>query len=278
MENPTIVICGLPESGKTTFLAALWHLVTSREIPTRLRFGSLRDGDAAHLNALATRWRSAEVQDRTEVASKRLVAMNLVATDARPTRVTFPDLSGEVYRRMWEERECETGIAEILRGGSALLLFVHADRIQAPRWVVDETALTRELGLPVGGQEQVPWHPRLAPTQVQIVDLLQMLRMPPLDIGPRRVVMMLSAWDRVAPEGRSPEAFLTERLPLLDQYLRQKADEWTWCVYGVSAQGGDFASEAERLRRIDTPSTRIRLIDGATESHDLTRPLEWLVE
>jgi len=32
MTKQSVVIIGLPESGKTTFLGALWHLVTAREI------------------------------------------------------------------------------------------------------------------------------------------------------------------------------------------------------------------------------------------------------
>lgn len=278
MADHAIVICGLPESGKTTFLAALWHLVTSREIDTTLRFGSLRNGDASHLNAIAARWRNAEVQDRTEVASNRVVSMNLVRGDGELVRVFFPDLSGEVYRRMWEDRDCDPDVADILCSGSAVLLFAHADRIQAPQWVVDEAALMEKLGLPVSNGQEIPWHPRLAPTQVQMIDLLQLLRTPPLDIGPRRLALMLSAWDKVAPEGRTPEGLLRERLALLDQYLRQGADGWRWRVYGVSAQGGDFATEADVLRAKTVPSTRIRLVDERIESHDLTEPLAWLME
>jgi predicted ATPase len=71
----SFVICGLPGSGKTTFLAALWHLVSSREIETKLKFGSLRSGDMTHLNEIAARWRSAKVQDRTKVGPAQLVSM-----------------------------------------------------------------------------------------------------------------------------------------------------------------------------------------------------------
>ena len=37
MAERSIVIIGLPESGKTTFLAALWHLITERDVDTVLR-------------------------------------------------------------------------------------------------------------------------------------------------------------------------------------------------------------------------------------------------
>jgi type IV secretory pathway ATPase VirB11/archaellum biosynthesis ATPase len=34
MNERSVVIIGLPESGKTTFLAALWHLITERDVET----------------------------------------------------------------------------------------------------------------------------------------------------------------------------------------------------------------------------------------------------
>jgi hypothetical protein len=288
MTERSMIICGLPGSGKTTFLAALWHLVTRREIETSLLFESLRKGDASHLNALATRWRSAKIQDRTAVAGNRLVSMNLLDSGGNPVRLTFPDLSGESYRRMWEERDCDPTVAEILTTGEGLLLFVHADQIQSPKSVVEVAAQSKKLGIEIGDEQDAPWRPRLAPTQVQIVDLLQLLRSPPLNLGLQRVAIMLSAWDKVAPENRTPEAFLAERLPLFDQYLRSGADGWTWRVYGVSAQGGDYEAEnkemtgaqradLEALRTLDQASMRIKVISEAGESHDLTEPVAWLM-
>jgi hypothetical protein len=286
MNERSAVIIGLPESGKTTFLAALWHLITERDVETVLRFHTLRSGEASHLNEIAARWRDAKVQDRTAVGGNRLVSMNLKDATDTPVRVTFPDVPGEAYRRMCEERDCAPEVAQILKAGG-VLLFIHADTIHPPTWVVDEVALSRAVGLPIPDGEAVPWHPRLAPTQVQLVDLLQLLRSAPLDVGPRRLAIMLSAWDKAAGEGLSPQAYLEAKLPLLAQYLRRGVHGWTWRVYGLSAQGGDYDAigpdaahkpEAEALRNLDRPSTRIRLVRDKLETHDLTEPLAWLME
>jgi hypothetical protein len=285
MADQSVVIIGLPESGKTTFLAALWHLITAQDVETMLRFGGLRTGDASHLNAIAARWREAKIQDRTAVTGNRLVSMNLSDAAGVAVRVTFPDLPGEAYRRMWEDRDCKPEIAEVLRAGG-VLLFVHADTIRAPKWVLDEVALSKALGLEVPEGEIAPWHPRLAPTQVQLVDLLQLLRRPPLDVGPRRLAIMLSAWDKARGEGLTPESYLLAKLPLLSQYLRRGVDGWICRVYGLSAQGGDYdpverdaarVPAAEELRNLDRASSRIQLVGPVPETHDLTEPLAWLM-
>ena len=286
MAERSIVIIGLPESGKTTFLAALWHLITERDVDTVLRFHTLRVGKAAHLNKIAARWRDAKIQNRTAISGNRIVSMNLLDTAGIPVRVTFPDVPGEVYRRMWEDRECDPEIAEILYTGD-VLFFVHADTIRSPKWVVDEVKLSKDVGLEVPEDQEVPWHPHLAPTQVQLVDLLQLLRRSPLDTGPRRLAIILSAWDKACGEGLSPQNYLEGKLPLLAQYLQRGADGWTWHIYGLSAQGGDYdpiepdaqrKPEADELRNLDRPSTRIRLLGDKDETHDLTVPLAWLME
>jgi hypothetical protein len=288
MIDKSIVVIGLPASGKTTFLAALWHLVTSRDVSTLLTFGGLKSGDATYLNQIAARWRDAKVQDRTVLGGSRLVSMNLVAPGNVAVRVTFPDLPGEAYRRMWEERDCDEDVAQSLAAGG-VLLFIHADTIQAPNWVVDEVELARKLGIDIGDNDVVSWHPRLAPTQVQIVDLLQLLRASPIELDnkeSRRLAIILSAWDKAKGEGLTPREYVAQKLPLLDQYLRRNADQWEWGVFGVSAQGGDYDSvddnvakveDAERLRSLDTASARIQFVTVDHDSHDLTEPLKWLM-
>ena len=281
----SVVVLGLPGSGKTTFLAALWHIVTERDINTKLSFAGLQAGDSAHLNEIARRWRNAVVQERTAISGNRLVSMNLVQAGTKTFRMTFPDVPGEAYQRMWEARDCEQEVAEGLQA-TGVLLFIHSDTIVQPRWVVDEVRLSEAMGVKMAvGGEKVDWQPALAPTQVQLVDILQMLQRRPLHVGSRRVAVMLSAWDKVAKEGAIPEKFLDTRLPLLAQHLRQPSNGWSMKVYGVSAQGGDYDDgsgadgqpSADALRNLETASERIKLVDGDAVGHDLTEPIAWLV-
>lgn len=274
---------GLPGSGKTTYLAALWHLVSEDEIDSKLTYVSLEAGNADHLHKIASRWREAKKQERTSVAGDKLVSMILKAEGGEPQTVTFPDIAGEAFSQMWGERDCDETIAGWLKQ-PGVLLFIHADKVTAPKWVVNEKLLSEELGVERQEEPEVQWSPNLAPTQVQITDLLQSMQSEPLDVGPRRLAIILSAWDKAARLGLTPEEYLARRMPLFSQFLEHglRAD-WEVRIYGVSAQGGDYDDEkttlpeADRLRDVDVPSKRIRVAYAGGESHDLTEPLQWLL-
>src|SRR5258708_2938371 len=49
------LMAGLPETGKTTFLAALWHVAKSHEVSGSMRL-ERREGDQEYLNNIANAW------------------------------------------------------------------------------------------------------------------------------------------------------------------------------------------------------------------------------
>ena len=288
----SIVICGLPSSGKTTYLAALWYVVFDKRDPNALlKFDSLIGLDHSHLNAIMRRWLLAKEQIHTEIASGKMVSMNLKDGDDRKIRMTFPDLSGESFQEIWEARECDPKLAKLLQQSSGILLFVHADKIKRPIGVAETTEQAVGLG---GGASATAspreWHPKDAPTSVQLVEMLQMLRSDALRARTRRLAVVLSAWDKVE-EGEpniTPDQYLARELPLLDQYLHHSVDDWDMRIYGLSAQGGDFErdgvtdDEARKdkvaeIRALDDALQRIRLMMPEL-SNDLTEPIAWLAE
>ena len=307
-----IAVVGLPGAGKTTLLAALWHLVNEDQgTDTSLRFGRLAQGNYEHLNAIRKLWRSGRVQVRTALAGgMRTVVMELVDANGAPVGVYFPDAPGEEYRRMWEERSVDDALATALNS-SMIVLLVNGDRIEFPHWVAHRAEIIRqaeaseaeaggvdadradgasaeEEGRPPpqeGDDAPVDWSPAHAPTQVQVVDLLQHLMRPPLDRGPRRLALLVSSWDQIRDEQITPSDLVRTKLPLLDQYLRSGRDPWSWQVWGVSAQGGEYddperdlgGEDADRLRGYDRASDRIEVVGPTSTSSDLTEPLAWLL-
>jgi Double-GTPase 1 len=276
------LVVGLPGSGKTTFLAALWYLVVWDEVDTALRLDRLH-GNREHLNRISNDWLSCHAVERTPVGTETLVSMQLVATDSgERAEVVFPDMSGELFNLQWKERRCSRDYYRLARRASGVLLFLHPGTVIEPVRIDQVQPIVDELAS--GGDaraiEEVtprPWDPDRASTQVKLVEVLQFLLREPFLLPRVRVAVVVSAWDLVA-DARSPAGWLAARLPLLNQYLRGNPGRFTFRVYGVSAQGGDLGHDSERLLRESAPAKRIVVLGDDSQPHDLTAPVRWLME
>lgn len=287
MHEQSVVVLGLPASGKTTYLAALWHLLQAKKVASKLSSARLRAGEAEHLQEIAKRWLQAKKQERTFHSKNRIVTMELKTKDDTEFVLAFPDVAGEAFAQIWEARECDPEVFGSLQA-QGVLLFIHATEINRPNWIADEAKLSKLMGVNRKAGEPVAWEARFAPTQVQLVDLLGCLQEPPLNVGPRKLAIALSAWDLAEGDRKTPEKYLEMYLPLLHQYLKHGLNpSWSVKVYGISAQGAEYDSDgkddkptesAKRMRDKDVPSERIKVVVGETSSNDLTEPLFWLLE
>lgn len=280
------VSIGLPESGKTTYLAALWHVLESHEVSGSLELASALQVNREYLNTIRDAWIDFQPVPRTLVPQGG-VSFHLREEEAGVLgEVDFPDLPGESFRSQWTEREWSEDFDQLIRAADGFLLFLHPSFMEGRR-IID---VDRSLGLRADGREagrtEVKWDPERAPTAVQVVELLQFLvdawaRTPPIPAA-----IVISAWDRVevlaetrgdAPP--APEEWIAARMPLLSQYLRANPEWFRSRVYGISAQGGEFTKEGDRERMMEhlVTSDRIRVVDADGESHDPTRPLRWLL-
>lgn len=292
MSTKTILICGLPASGKTTFLAALSYLVRFGGTSTALTHNGLA-AEREYINMLAECWSSCQTFERTKLGQEKDVTLHLKAGD-RPIELTVPDLSGEAWEQIWAKRCCDQQFVDLCQNASAVMLFVHVDDIRPPISVTDAAAMENAVSdsSDIGDEENASdndgfadenvkvWQPdRDCPTQAIVVDLLQMLVRPPLTTGPRRLAVILSAWDCISDE-RTPDTVLVEELPLLSQYLHSGLEYREWKVFGVSAQGGPINTpeDMEHLLSISAPADRIQVVHSDHPSHDLSRILSWLLD
>jgi Double-GTPase 1 len=261
---------GLPESGKTTFLAALYELV-SADPPLE---GALRlarkPADYEYFFEITQRWLKAEPLLHTNVAAPRHAAIPLVGLRGE-FELEIPDVFGEAFREAWEHGTWPDELKRIATGIDGLLLFVHARTVRPP------IRLTPADPSPAGGETEDPpeWNASEAPTQTVLADLLEAVT----DINGRPVptALIVSAWDTVEP-GLAPEIWLQLNLPLLWQMLEGKRDSSPYRVYGVSAQGGDVtdAEERARLTAIRPPRDRIISQYEQDRSSDVGSPVAWL--
>ena len=286
--NTNFTIIGLPASGKTTFLAALWHLVEANEAECRLKLDGC-SGDFTYLNMIAEAWRSFIPVPRTSQVGDKDVTIQLLDTKTQVSgQAYFPDLAGETFDRQIEERTCKPEFIEALSHNRGILFFVNADVKEDALSInefnaripvqVSEVNFASDADPMEPSSELREWAPRDLPAQVKIVQLLSDLIRPPFEPLKRRIAVMISAWDLVRDMELKPSDWLAKHMPLVAQFLRTNQSYFESQIYGVSAQGVSLEDDLainEVSRRAS--SHRIQIVGQDSEGHDLTEPLVWLM-
>ncbi len=271
-------IIGLPGSGKTTFLAALWHLIDAHEVSTNLVLDKLV-GDHAYLNTIVDAWRRCEEVPRTSKLAETKVTIHVHAP-ASGQRVVlgFPDLSGESFEEQFATRACKSDYVEGFASASGILLFVNANRPSDGMTLADIGLAIVDADEPPGPESETEWTANVVPEQVRLVDLLQFLMRPPFVRRQRRLAVVVSAWDAVLEPKPPPQQWLSRELPFLYQFLTNNPESFAFRVYGVSAQGGDVTGDQRMALLRQTPGQRVECVGPDTDPHDLTAPVFWLSE
>ena len=299
------LVFGLSEAGKSTFAAALWHLVDSREVPTVLTKG-LHSGNFAYLEKIAKRWSEGWRLERTKSEEVEDVRINLRHEGSGAEfSLEFRDIAGESLQNAFATRYCDPDFVELVKQADGMLLFVSANYEMDGVTILDVMARLREAdddldddyedederknedpddgAHPALREEDPAFEPAKTPLQVRLVDLLQSLRLDPFAKKPFRIAVIVSAWDLA--KFKTADEWLAKSMPLLDQFLRGGEIADSVRIYGVSAQGGRYPSkkkanrdddDRKRITSIRPASKRIRVVGHGANEHDLTHPVKWL--
>jgi len=285
-----LLFMGLPGSGKTTFLAALWHVLDERSSETCLKLKGL-SVDRTYLHQIMADWQKCSQVQRTKLEHEQVVNLRL-ARGTTEFELTVPDLSGEGFEQQLRDRNVGVEHHENIQRATGFVLFVHARVKEGTRLsysrqlsaVLDgahpERARTGAAGENAQKAAIEPWSIDKLPTQVALVELLQFA----LESVVRkvRVAVVISAWDLVEKTSftGTPHEYLKRELPLLRQFLDSNDDRLEHTVFGVSAQGGDITVEEQKsaLLGLDDALKRIKVLHDSESSQDITRPIAWLLE
>ena len=311
MMDRDFVIIGLPASGKTTFLAALWHIIEAEETACRLRLARW-EGELGYLNSIAQAWRSFAPVPRTSQIGDKYVTIHLVNRETGVQGAAFfPDLAGDTFDIQVETRRCRPDFLENVAKEGGVLLFISADSRQDGLSIVELNAQfpdgdgniiigeakeiepsqgtppgvaePQQQGAPVAeavpilSQQSEEWQPKTVLAQVRIVQLLSDLISASIHPASPAVGgdhLGLGPHARGIYAGQVVEHADAASRPVPEG---QRRSLWT-NLYGVSAQGvklGDFEAVKEAAKLIS--SDRIRIVGPEGEGKDLTIPLVWLM-
>jgi hypothetical protein len=271
-----LLIVGLPDTGKTSFIHAVDDMLQRPLTTDSLRSYALAP-DRGYLERDKEKFRAGQKIEHTErnlQGAPPELWFEHPRTGLRG-RLFIPDMSGEVFQDQWTDRRWTQSYRDSLKTTSGVLVFVRSDTPGSNQELLGQMA-----ALPPNDKKALPFDPKKASPQVQVVDVLQFIATEGQISRPLRVAVLISAWDTVEKMGnlqpKSSIAFLGREWPLVTQYLRANAEVFTTKIYGVSALGGT-EEELKELSKLP-PQDRVKLVEDTTPSRDLTRPLRWLLE
>lgn len=281
----TLLVIGVPASGKSTYIGALRHLLVANEVPAELELTTLAD-DEGHLNRLEEEWLSCNIVQRTKSATEGWVKVNVRdrSTNAEAVLI-IPDLRGEAFEQPAVIGQCQKDLHDALTLTDGIMLFTNADREGDTLMIDDFGDMILDENDGEGGEDMEkddeclkPFRPEDIPEEAKIVEFLQVANRRPWPPRPRKIAVIASAWDVINPEANiTPDTWLKANRPMLEQFLSANSELWNMRVYGISAQGGKLPDKKDELEIVRRPSERINVVGHGASPHDLTAPLQWLM-
>ena len=265
-------IMGFPSAGKTTYLAALWHLLFNGDITQASPYKISSMGDAHYLTQISTTWVNVQPINRTLLEDqKESLSINVERKeDGQKLKLILPDLSGETFSNIYEKKKISNSLYGAIQTADTVLLFVNVETI-------NNISLISKLDPSIAGSvdtKPIERDKKLDPIAIKLIELLQIVNK--IKQGNRvRLALMLSAWDMID-EDVLPEDYVKEHMKILWQFLNVNKKYFDVRYWGVSAQGGSIENESdqEKLRDISDPIDRIQIVNqNGNKSNDITLPI-----
>lgn len=278
MTEKGILFSGLPESGKTTYLAALWYFIFNSTKNHEYTSDSLENTELEYLNSISRNWASCEDVMRTNQNKIEMVNIRMIHNASGNSMVLkIPDISGETFNRQFQDREWDEEFDYLLENVYGILLFIDPkDKKNRPRLIYHENQYYRLLGESMSNSiPEQSWSEDLVPSQVKLVDFLQMIDFHKPNIL-KKISVVVSCWDLIN-VNLTPQLWCKEELPLLYQYLIANEELYDVKFFGVSSQGGNYENEEIKEGLLNKePLERISVTTDSNTDNNILSPILWI--
>ena len=269
-------IAGVPDAGKTTYIAALWDIIKRGGNDLELQFTTSPE-NSSYLNEIWEYWVSMNKIERSKTPVPDDIKINVKRkSDGEELELDIPDFMGEQFQKIIDHTLPENIGRWIEQSDRMVYLINTLDDVSKDDLEEDET----EEAI-VDRTEERQKAPRLAPEKMlEASQNMMVLKYIASHSKMQKMAIGLSAWDLKMTANLTPEEYLRQRSPVLYNFIKWHFKEVVF--FGVSAQGFDYKDKNEKaaeMREKARKSNRAFIAFDTEKdlSPDLTKPLNFLI-
>ena len=277
------MIAGLPGSGKSTYIGALWYCLMHPEKIEGIKMVAdkmnLAD-DLTVLNRLSDAYKYVKLIDRNYSDQNETVQINLKVADSDTRlQVEIPDFLGENFRDLVELKESEL-VSEWLKDTDTLVYFMN--EVTPPEFEDDHGPEDDESPMPA---KEVPQFSikTISAVAMNIMVLKCLLNKKSF----KKVVIVLSWWDQKTNNGstkNNPQEYLKDNSPALFNFIQYHIPNFE--IIGLSAQEQEYPTKDQENYEATKKEIKAKTREGKRSFveigdeivHDLSLPLYLLIK
>lgn len=281
MAGTDVLVLGGSGTGKTHYAGQLLgRMRHDRGGSLRVRPGGV--DDLSKLEEVLACLEEGRAAGHTPAETWTGIRCELETHDGTSVFLEWPEYAGERLFSIVDSRIMPDEWRGSVRSAAGWLLFIRPSTLK-----LYEDLLVRPTDVqpqhsdsPTAAVDGAGWDDR-----ARYVELLQMFLFTagwstnqPIQIP--RLAVVLSCWDELSGETRTPEDLLANRLPLLNAFISSNWRAESWSVWGLSSLGRALRNDVpdEDFRTHGPESFGYILGPGqATQDRDLTSPVAWLL-
>lgn len=280
MKPSELVVLGGPDSGKTHYAGQLYGRLQRCPGALRLRREAGTPPDLSPLDEVFRCLENGRSAGHTPTGTWAEVHLPLVDGAGRATDLRWPDYGGEQVKAVAESRAVTPQWRDRLVAARGWLLFIRPSAETTYPDTLDKLN-ERPSADSASGARSMGWD-----ATARLTELLQiLLHVAGVGTSSRvsspRLAVLLSCYDEVLSDTKSPREFLDERFPLLSSFIESTWHADSLSIWGLSSLGKALAADGADDDFIDGgPEHQGWVIppEGARREVDLSLPLAWLLE
>jgi hypothetical protein len=272
MESVNILLAGLPATGKSTYITALWAIEKDGKSGHLLSCDGL-PSESSYIDGMRDNWMVLKEVRRTSFAEPQeiLLPMKNRRTDTK-IDLTLPDFKGEVFLKILDNvvsedisKWCDKTFGVLfmlnLGGCSPEMLQEQVSDTVMPRVELEKVVMTTDDITPA----------------IKNVLLLKYLFN---KIGDCPIAICFSQWDIVdCDDGINIDEWVRENHPCVYNFVTEHFSNYRY--YGVSAQGADYGKlneqQSDELAAKTTQKKRAYVYSSDKKSFDITEPIDFII-